>query len=114
MLQSLVNALKKTAHREPRTENRNMKVLIIKLSSLGDILHAGAAVKYVRENYKKPIEMHWLVNDNLASFVEATGLADKVIPFNRNAWNNVRNILPNLGDFCRKIRFLNKEIRSIF
>ena len=86
-----------------------MKVLVVKLSSLGDIVNTVPALLYLKDNAKEHIELHWLVNDSFLSFVEAVSIADKVIGFNRQCWNRPLNIVKNLKNFFRLIKELRKE-----
>ncbi|PCJ25450.1 MAG: lipopolysaccharide heptosyltransferase I [SAR86 cluster bacterium] len=77
-----------------------MRVLIVKVSSLGDIIHTLPAVTDAH-NARKDIVFDWVVEEN---FVEVPGwhpAVDKVIPIAMRRWR--RNIVKT---------YLNHEIRS--
>ena len=54
-----------------------MKILVVKLSSFGDILHALPAAAALKQHYNA--EMHWTVHPNFASIVRCLACVDKVI-----------------------------------
>lgn len=73
-----------------------MKVLIVKLSSLGDLFHALPAVHNLKEGLGA--EIHWVVADTYAGLLREcfTDVA-RVIPFRRRAfWSNLRPFLADL------------------
>ena len=45
-----------------------MKVLIIKTSSLGDIVHANSIISDLRRNHVD-VEIHWLVEESFSSLL---------------------------------------------
>ena len=58
-----------------------MKILVIKLSSFGDTLHALPAVAALKQHYGA--EVHWAVQPNFASIVRCFACVDKVIEIPR-------------------------------
>ena len=42
-----------------------MKIAIVKLSALGDIIHAMVALQFIK-NYDSTIEIDWIVEENFA------------------------------------------------
>ena len=60
-----------------------MRVLIIKPSSLGDIIHALPAVNLIRRRYPDA-HIAWLVNDGFTSLLQNCPLIDEIIPFPRH------------------------------
>jgi lipopolysaccharide heptosyltransferase I len=58
-----------------------MKVLVVKLSSLGDLFHALPAVHSVREGLGA--EIHWVVNAEYADLARCFSDVSRVIPFPR-------------------------------
>lgn len=59
-----------------------MKVLIIKPSSLGDVVHALRVVAVLKKKLK-PVEIHWVIKKGLEGIIDASGLVDKSFLFNR-------------------------------
>lgn len=56
-----------------------MKILVIKLSSLGDILHLFPAISDLRQIFPEA-EIHWLVEPAFAEVVGWHSAINKVIP----------------------------------
>jgi len=54
-----------------------MKVLIIKTSSLGDIIHANSIISDLRRNHVDA-EIHWLVEESFSSLLN---LLFEILPF---------------------------------
>jgi len=64
------------------------RILIIKPSSLGDIVHALPVLAGLREAAPEA-RIAWLVNDNLASLLEGHPLLDEVIRFERRRYGRM-------------------------
>lgn len=62
-----------------------MKVLIVKTSSLGDILHCFPVVEYLKK-YNEEIEIHWIVESSFSSLLKAHPEISKVIEINSHQW----------------------------
>jgi len=74
-------------------------ILIIKPSSLGDVVHALPTVNLIRRKYPYA-HISWLINDTLASLLKHSPIIDELIPFERQR-------LAGLGQFPRMMSFLN-------
>lgn len=59
------------------------RLLIIKPSSLGDIVHALQMVARLREGFDGQLEVSWIARDTFAPLVEASPLVDRVFRFYR-------------------------------
>ena len=83
-----------------------MKLLIVKISSLGDVIHAIAFVnRLVAE--KPDTIIDWVVSDIYAELVEAVDGVRNVIPFKRNHWSQNwwrRKTFRELKSFFKTIR----------
>jgi len=73
-----------------------MKVLVVRLSSLGDLFHALPAVHNLKVGLDA--EIHWVVNREYVSLVRCFTDVSRVIPFDRHA--AVRRLFP----FLKKLR----------
>lgn len=60
------------------------KILVIKPSSFGDIIHGLQVIQSLRENIKD-VEVTWVVRDIFESFVSQCSTVDRVIVFKREA-----------------------------
>lgn len=64
-----------------------MKILIVKPSSLGDVIHTFPAVELIRRRYPDAT-ITWLVNEEYAGLVELFPGVDDVLRFRRRRWGN--------------------------
>ncbi|MCX7826606.1 MAG: glycosyltransferase family 9 protein, partial [Verrucomicrobiae bacterium] len=81
-----------------------MRILIVKPSSLGDIIHALPAVCVLRRAFPEA-DIAWLVNDNLAPVLEGSPVINRVIPFARRNFSTARGsagLLPFLAALRRQ------------
>lgn len=67
-------------------------ILVVKPSSIGDIVHSLPVLAKLRAKYPKA-RISWLVEASLAPLVEANPLLDAVIPFRRRAGGAVKTLL---------------------
>ncbi len=72
-----------------------MRILIIKPSSLGDVIHALPTVSRIRQRFPEA-HLAWVINDSLASLLKNCPLTDEVIPFRRGHFGT----LGGTGDFA--------------
>jgi lipopolysaccharide heptosyltransferase I len=64
-----------------------MKILIIKLSSLGDVIHGMPVVSSIKR-LDPHAEITWLVNETYVPLTKCIKGVDKVVSFDRAAWHN--------------------------
>jgi lipopolysaccharide heptosyltransferase I len=62
-----------------------MRILIIKPSSLGDVVHALPTVNCIRKQFPDA-QISWLINDSLASLLKHCPIINETIPFPRHDW----------------------------
>lgn len=62
-----------------------MKILIVKTSSLGDLLHAFPALSYLRERFPQA-RIDWLVEQPFSSLLQAHPQISTVIPIDTRKW----------------------------
>ncbi len=70
------------------------RILVIKLSSLGDIVHTLPAVAALRQRFSSA-QISWLVKSEWASIVEGNPDTDEVLPFDRS-WRNWPKLIKGL------------------
>ncbi|NLF18021.1 MAG: glycosyltransferase family 9 protein [Lentisphaerae bacterium] len=75
-----------------------MNILIVKPSSLGDLVHTLPAVHLLRQSFPEA-SLSWVVNDSLAGFVALYPGLDEVMPFRRQRWGRVRHWHELIGFF---------------
>lgn len=70
-----------------------MRILVVKTSSLGDVIHTFPAVHALRERFPMA-QIDWLVNPSFIPIVSAHPDVDEVIPYPRSAFSNLLTLLP--------------------
>lgn len=81
-----------------------MKILVIKTSAFGDIVHVFPAIQLIRQIIPEA-SIDWVVEDRCKSLVEAHPLVDKVHIINTKKWKK--------GFFLREILQNIKDLRSV-
>ena len=76
------------------------RILILKPSSLGDIIHALPAVNLIRQRYPQA-HLAWLVNTTFTSLLKHCPVIDEIIPFPRHEYRR----LPALFRRLRQDRY---------
>lgn len=66
-----------------------MKVLIVKTSSLGDIIHAFPVLSYLHERYPE-IQIDWVVEESFSELVKAHPLVNQVFCVDTKLWRSGR------------------------
>lgn len=93
-----------------------MNILIIKLSSIGDVVHTLPSLAALRSLYPKS-RITWIVEEEAYDLLKDNPLLNEVIPVARRKWlNNLRHLvhLPEtvqeISSFLKKIRFQEYDI----
>jgi heptosyltransferase-1 len=76
------------------------RFLVVRLGSLGDIVHAFPAVSGLRTSFPNA-EVIWLTHPKWEFLVKTAGLATQIWTVDTRNWSNVRSILTRI----RKLRF---------
>lgn len=88
--------------RELQVVSASVNILIVKPSSLGDIIHALPAVELIRQRHPDAF-IAWVVNDTFTGLLDLYPGVDEVLPFRRRRWGSVRHCHEFLG-FVADIR----------
>ncbi len=83
------------------------KILIIKPSSFGDVLHALPLLDCIKSEYPG-VKISWVVNRDYAELLEDNPMIDKIFIFERKRWGEKRSVLKTCIEFLR----FTGEIRS--
>jgi lipopolysaccharide heptosyltransferase II len=78
-----------------------MRILIIKPSSLGDVIHALPTAARLKRSFPDA-KISWLINDSLAPILENCPVIDEIMLFRRKKWAK----LQNFGEFFAFLRAL--------
>ncbi len=84
-----------------------MKILVIKPSSLGDIIHSLPFLKALRNTFPDA-QIDWVISKNLAGVLEGHPLINNLIIFDKDSWKSIRN----LPKTTKEARMLIKALRS--
>lgn len=86
------------------------KILIIRLSAIGDVVHVLPALRLLRSNFPKS-EIAWLVEDKASDILTGHPDIDDVIVFPRRKWqreilktNKTLNTLSDILSFYKRLR----------
>jgi heptosyltransferase I len=81
-----------------------MKVLIVKMSSMGDVIHTLPALTDAQLNVPK-IELHWIVEEAFAEIPAWHPAVKKVIPIALRRWRkNLFSLLKNCWQFRKELK----------
>lgn len=85
-----------------------MKILVIKPSSLGDVIHALPFLNAMRGSFPKA-EIDWVISKSLKGLLEDNPLIDNLIVLNKDSWKSVRRLPKTLAEIARLKRHLKKK-----
>ncbi len=85
-----------------------MKILVIKPSSLGDVIHALPFLNTVKESFPTA-EIDWVISKSLKGLLEDNPLINDLIVLNKDAWKNIRRLPKTLSEITRLKRHLKKK-----
>lgn len=83
------------------------KILIVKPSSLGDIVQSLPFLSVVKENFPH-IKIHWLVAKEYEDLLKGHSLIQKVITINKNKWKKIKK----LSDTIKELHNLYKSMKE--
>jgi lipopolysaccharide heptosyltransferase I len=79
-----------------------MRILVIKPSSLGDVIHALPTVNLIRRQFPEA-HIAWLLNENLASLLTRSPVIDELVRFRRQHFATPRGLL-DIADFLATLQ----------
>lgn len=85
-----------------------MKILIVKPSSLGDIIHSLPLLNSLKTRYPH-CTVDWVISNNLSGILSDHPLIHRLIPFNKDAWKKTGNIPSTLKEVLDFRRALKRE-----
>ncbi len=84
-----------------------MKILIIKPSSLGDVIHALPFLKAVKDTFPDS-QIDWVISKNLKGIIDDNPLINELITLDKDSWKNVKKLPETLSELSS----LRKTLRS--
>ncbi len=89
---------------QSRAESKQMKrILIVKPSSLGDILHAFPAASLLCERIPG-LKVDWLVHPSFAQLLDYMPCVERAIPFKRGELGKASSFVPAMLELSKEIR----------
>ncbi len=83
-----------------------MKIAIVKLSAMGDIIHAMVALQYIKQA-KPHLEIDWIVEQGFAKVLEGNPHINHIYPVNLKAIKSDKKQF--ITEFKRVKRYANRE-----
>lgn len=90
-----------------------MKVLVVKMSSLGDVIHTLPLVKLLKDRFKQDIIIDWVINNEYLSLIENNGIVRNAIPFKRKEWLSLSGFFKTFGEIRKFSRRLKEEYYDV-
>lgn len=88
--------------------SKKFKILIIRLSAIGDTIHTLPLVYALRQKYPDA-QIDWLVEDKACQFVEKNPLLNNVFVVPKREWKNRGFSFKNFGEFNKIVAKLRKQ-----
>jgi len=83
------------------------KILVVKPSSLGDIVHSLPFLNSIKACFPKA-EIHWVIAKGLEGLLECHPMVDRLIVINKDMWKKISRTTATL----KEVRNLLKDIRN--
>lgn len=83
------------------------KILIVKPSSLGDIVHSLALLNAIKRCYPDA-SIHWVISRNLVSLLQGNPMIEKVWIIDKDKWKTLSGIFRTI----KELRSLAKRLKS--
>lgn len=82
------------------------KILIIKPSSLGDVIHSLPFLNVIKSHFESS-EIHWVIAKGLECLFEYHPMIDKLWVINKDEWKNIRKVrhtITEISSLCKELR----------
>jgi heptosyltransferase-1 len=77
-----------------------MEILVIKPSSLGDVIHALPFLSAVKETFPDS-RVDWVISRNIKGIIEDSPLINSLIVLDKDSWKRIRNIPKTLAEISK-------------
>lgn len=84
------------------------KILIIKPSSLGDVVHSLPFLNSVRKCFPQA-EIHWIIAKGLEGLLEGHPMVNKLWIINKDAWKKIKNVKGTVSELNVLFKKLKRE-----
>ena len=77
-----------------------MKILVIKPSSLGDVIHALPFLNALKETFPDS-QVDWVISRNIKDIIQDIPLINSLIVLDKDSWKRIRNIPKTLAEISK-------------
>jgi lipopolysaccharide heptosyltransferase I len=98
--------------RNPKLTALPKKILIVKPSSLGDVVHSLPFLNALRESFPKA-EIHWVIAKGLEDLLTGHPMINKIWVINKDMWKKLSHIHNSLHELRILLKRLRKEKYNI-
>jgi heptosyltransferase-1 len=95
-----------------RLKKSPAKLLIIKPSSLGDVVHSLPFLNVVHESFPEA-EIHWVISKGLEGLLENNPMVHKLWVINKHQWKEITKIRGTITEWMSLLLFLRDESYDI-
>lgn len=88
------------------------KILIIKPSSLGDVIHSLPFLNVIKNSFETT-ELHWMIAKGLEGIFENHPMVSKLWMINKDEWKKIGNLSKTFQEFKNLFRELKEEFYDI-
>lgn len=88
--------------------DRYNKILIIKPSSLGDVVHSLPFLYSIRRTYPNA-SIHWVISKGIETLLEGHPLIDNVIVIHKDNWKKISRLISTLAELKTLFSHLRSE-----
>ena len=86
----------------------SQKILIVKPSSLGDIVHSLPFLNTLKTCFPKT-EIHWVIAKGFEGLLDGHPMIDRLRVINKDTWKKIKNVKGTIGELRILFRNLKKE-----
>ncbi len=87
--------------------NGEMKILLVRLSALGDTIHTLPLLSALKELY--PVSsIDWIVEDKAAAFLRNNSLINNLFVVPKKRWKKRKNKFKNFMEYCLLVKHIRK------
>ncbi|MBI4689978.1 MAG: glycosyltransferase family 9 protein [Nitrospirae bacterium] len=84
------------------------KILIVKPSSLGDVVHSLPFLNVIKERFHNS-EIHWVIAKGIEGLLEGHPMIDKLWVINKDDWKKIGRVKDTLNELKELFKSLKKE-----
>ncbi|UCH81995.1 MAG: lipopolysaccharide heptosyltransferase I [Nitrospiraceae bacterium] len=85
-----------------------MKILVIKPSSLGDVIHALPFLKAVKDTFPDA-DVDWLISTHLKGLIEDNPFINRIFTINKDSWKRFKNLYQTVSEILSLRQRLKDE-----